>query len=282
MRTELKEKIIEASIEKYDFKKALEEYDVVGYYVKNKMTCHCGEPNIKYCFVIRNRNTGIEFDPIGSVCIEYFKKHYNEQHLSKQVKIWKRGDMKIEYGEYQGLTFKEVSKKNPFYIPDEKLMLKSNMRKYNNYRILTTKEYRNRVDELIEKIKRPLLSLIRNRRYKRCNNFCNCLKIVMRKEELCFECKKKQTRETIIKNNLPKCRKCFVMIKEDRKLCLECFKRYSKWQKVGSRWYIKTQKYHKSGTIVRVINNNGETSNKKLTIMIKEWDQYSNIWDYQN
>lgn len=67
------------------WKEAVEEWDIVGWDEDETCCskCICGKEEIKYLYTIRNRETYRVLEPIGSRCIEKFKR----QDLNYQVRI---------------------------------------------------------------------------------------------------------------------------------------------------------------------------------------------------
>lgn len=83
IRKQLKDIILQNSIEQTDWRKACAEWDVVEYHRRLNATCLCGQPNIVHCFTVRNRYNHISLQPIGSECINKFGHKYLIDQMSQ-------------------------------------------------------------------------------------------------------------------------------------------------------------------------------------------------------
>lgn len=85
----LKKCVIDASMAK-DWKSAVQEWDIVDCEEDEECSsvCLCGKENLRYLFTIRNRKNGKILYPIGSTCIEKFKRNELKEEVKTKIKMY--------------------------------------------------------------------------------------------------------------------------------------------------------------------------------------------------
>lgn len=88
----LVKKIIENSISK-TWKLAVMEWDIIDQYDSGSddKKCACGKENIRYIFIIKNRNTSTKLQ-IGSSCIKKFGRKDMDSNVSSMIEWFKLKD----------------------------------------------------------------------------------------------------------------------------------------------------------------------------------------------
>lgn len=192
MRLSLETEVLNKSEEKEDLHTAVQEWDIIHHY-NQKRICVCGQDPIIECSKIRNRINGNIIDPIGNECIE----HFHDKNLNEQLTIRKKKDIKMK-GRYKGLTFEDVIRIDPRYIPTTKEVEKhKTLIKYTEYRNELLKEW----DKALEIIRPYVRNAYWKRYYHQCCNFRYCRSMIKKKEDYCIYCRNNINYLNLIRDN---------------------------------------------------------------------------------
>ena len=261
LRPQLAEAILANSLEKYDLKKAILEWDVIGEYKKKKNQCVCTQYPITHCSIIKNRITGKILDPIGNECIRHFG------NLSDQLEKLLKKDNKM-VGKYAGLSFEDVAKLHPEYRPNEyECDQYKTCRKYCKYRDFVLQDY----DDAITRITSFIMPIIGKQREEK------------RKK---WEEERRRKREEEM-NRLPQCVCCQDRFhgEEWQYLCRKCFCEVGTWVKDDGQWLVKLSRgsrHHVRGisgkeVSVDVVSRAGKKTHAQLNSLVRFEKGYA-LW----
>jgi hypothetical protein len=109
----LKPIVLENSENKTDINDAIDEWNIVNYYITEEPTnCLCGKEQIIFISEIRNLLNGNTLQPIGSRCM----KRFGNDRLENQLSLISKGNhiFKNKGKRYDGQTYCEICKDHKY------------------------------------------------------------------------------------------------------------------------------------------------------------------------
>jgi hypothetical protein len=109
-KLELLQQIVLEKSKAQGWELACTEWEVTKLYVDEgcRGTCRCSQDRLKYLYTIKNKETGHELYPVGSVCIKHFKNDEMTARMNLLEKVDRMGNYKMRAGTHKGTLFKNI------------------------------------------------------------------------------------------------------------------------------------------------------------------------------